>query len=55
MKIHSDDMVAPGHDEHVGHELGRDWCARLVLLIHAGIRKARDDRRDPTRGRRLAC
>lgn len=55
MKVHGDDVIAPGHDEHVGYKLGGDWCAGLVLLVHACVRKARDDCCDPTCGRRLAC
>jgi hypothetical protein len=44
MQIHSDDVVASGDCEHVGHQLGGDWGTRAVLLIHAGVRKARNDR-----------
>jgi len=55
VKVHGDDVIAPGHYEHVGYKLGGDRCARLVLLVHPCVRKARDDRCDPTGGRRFAC
>ena len=42
MKVHGDDMIRPGDTQHVGHQLGRDGGAGLVLLILPGVRVARD-------------
>ena len=42
MKVHGDDMISPGDTQHVGHQLGRDGGAGLVLLILPGVRVARD-------------
>lgn len=46
VQIHSDDMVAASGLEHVGHELGGDGSARLVLLVLTGVREVRDDGSD---------
>lgn len=54
VEVHSDDVVTSGDLEHVGDELGRDGRPRLVLAVHAGVREARDDGRDPAGARRLA-
>lgn len=45
VKVHGDDMVAAGDDEHVGDELGGDGRTTLVLLVHACIGEARNDGR----------
>ena len=40
---------APGHGDQVGHQLGRDRHARLVLAVLPGVAEVRDHRRDPAR------
>lgn len=45
VQVHRDDMIGARHREHVGHQLGADWSARFVLLVLAGVRKARNDGR----------
>ena len=47
MQVHSDDMVASSHAEHVRHQLGCDWSPRLVLLVHPRIRETWDHSGDP--------
>ena len=37
MKVHRDDVIRPGHAEHVGHQLGGDGGSRLVLLVLSGV------------------
>ena len=44
MEVHGDDVVRPGHTQHVGHQLGGDGRPRLVLLVLSGVREARNDR-----------
>lgn len=47
MEVHGDDVIRPSDAQHVGHELGGDGRARLVFLVLARIRKARNHRGDP--------
>ena len=37
MKVHRDDVIRPGHAEHVGHQLGGDGGSGLVLLVLSGV------------------
>ena len=54
VQINRNDVVAAGDSEHVGDELRRDGRTGRVLLVHARVGEAGDDRRDAPRGRPLA-
>lgn len=49
MQVHRNHMVTPCDGQHIGNQLGCDRCARLVLLVHARIRKTGDHSSDPAR------
>jgi len=55
MQIHGDDVIAARRLQHVGHQLGRDRRARLVLLVLPRVREVGDHGRDASRRGRLAC
>lgn len=55
VEIHGDHVVASGSLEHVGHQLSRDGCTRLVLLVLTGVGKVRKNSGDTARRRSLAC
>ena len=50
MKVHCNNMIAAGHDEHVGNEFGRNRGSRLVFSVHTCIKKARNNSRNPPGG-----
>lgn len=54
MQVHRNNMLAPRHRQHIRHQLRRNGCPRLVFLVHAGIREAGNDCRDPPRTSGLA-
>ena len=54
VQVHRDDVVAPGRLQHVGHELGRDGRARLVLLVLPRVREVWDHGGDAAGRRCLA-
>lgn len=43
VQVHGDDMVATGGLKHVSHQTRGDGCARLVLLVLAGVGKVGKD------------
>ena len=49
MQVHRNDVITSRDDQHVGNKFGRNGRTRLVLLVHTGIRKTRNDCRDATR------
>ena len=49
MQVHSNDMIAARHGDHVRHKFSGDRSARLFFLVHPRVRKARYD------GRYSAC
>jgi hypothetical protein len=54
VQIHSNDVVAAGRLQHVGHQLRCDGRSRLVFLVLARIWEVRDDCCNPPCGCRLA-
>jgi len=49
MQIHRQDARGSRRRQEIGHELGRDGHARLVLPILPGVAEVGDHRRDPLR------
>jgi hypothetical protein len=54
MQVHCDDVVAAGHGEHIGNELGGDGRPALVLFIHTCVGITRNDGSDAAGGCALA-
>src|SRR5699024_11913509 len=49
VQIHRDQAVRASGLEQVSDQAGGDWLAAAVLLVLAGVRVEREDRRDPLR------
>src|SRR5688572_7725173 len=47
MEIHGEHAIHAGSGEEIGHELGRDRHARLVLSVLTGIAKEKNHGGDP--------
>lgn len=54
MKVHGNDVVAASCLEHVCHELSRDGCTALVLLILARVGEVGNDSGDTPGGSSFA-
>lgn len=50
VQVHGDDVVAARRLQHVGHELGGDGRARLVLFVLARVGEVGDHGGDAPRG-----
>jgi hypothetical protein len=55
VQVHSYNMVASSHDNHIRNQLGRDWSTRFILFVHPGIRKTRDDGGDSASRGSFTC
>ena len=51
VQVHREHAVGAGRAQQVGHQLGRDRHARLVLAVLPGVAVIRHDGRDARRGR----
>lgn len=39
MQIHGNDVICSRHRQHVGHQLGRDWCSALIMMRILSLNK----------------
>jgi hypothetical protein len=43
VQVHSNNMIASGHGNHICYQLGCDRHARLILFVNPGIRETGND------------